>query len=205
VKKQKQKRRTDEMKRKYLPLFLTFVIIAIGVMVFGPRFTTVPTAKASAAPPQEPAAKIPTPADGYTVHVSAPHVVNGHVMGPYHHYCKVFSPDPVIACLIYDTTDSNAMLSQVEYIIAKKLTRRAVSLVDWNKFWHDHQQEIATGRVQVHDLPPDKAKEVADLVATTDGIIFSFDFNGNLPTGHVTHAQSVGHKNMTAVEYEKSK
>jgi len=38
--------------------------------------------------------------------------------------------------------------------------------------WHDHEQEIATGRAQVHDLPPDKAKEVADLVATTDGIIF---------------------------------
>jgi len=38
--------------------------------------------------------------------------------------------------------------------------------------WHDHEQEIATGRAQVHDLPPDKAKEVAELVATTDGIIF---------------------------------
>jgi len=146
-----------------------------------------------------------TPADGYNVHVSAPHVVNGKVMGPFHHYCKVISPEPVIACLIYDSTDANAMLIQVEYIIAKKLTRPAVSLADWNKYWHDHAQEIATGRVQVHDLPPDKAKEVADLVATTDGIIFSIDFNGQLPTGHVTHAQSVGHKPLTAAEYAKSK
>jgi hypothetical protein len=31
-----------------------------------------------------------------------------------------------------------------------------------NRNWHDHTQEIATDRVQVHDLPPDKAKEVAD-------------------------------------------
>jgi hypothetical protein len=146
-----------------------------------------------------------TPADGYTVHVSAPHVVNGKVMGPFHHYCKVMSPDPVIVCLIYDTTDANATLSQVEFIIAKKLTRPAVSLENWNKYWHDHQREIATGRVQVHDLPPDKAKEVADLVATTDGIIFSFDFDCALPTGHVTHAQSVGHKPMSAVDYQKSK
>ena len=146
-----------------------------------------------------------TPADGYTVHVSAPHVVNGKVMGPFHHYCKVMSPDPVIVCLIYDTTDANATLSQVEFIIAKKLTRPAVSLENWNKYWHDHQREIATGRVQVHDLPPDKAKEVADLVATTDGIIFTFDFDGTLPTGHVTHAQSVGHKPMTAVDYQKSR
>jgi hypothetical protein len=149
--------------------------------------------------------KAPTPADGYTVHVSAPHVVNGKVMGPFHHYCKVVSPEPVIACLIYDSTDPNAMLVQVEYIIAKKLTRPAVSLADWNKYWHDHAQEISTGRVQVHDLPPDKAKEVADLVATTDGIIFSIDFDGRLPTGHVTHAQSVGHKPLSAAEYAKSK
>ena len=146
-----------------------------------------------------------TPADGYTVHVSAPHVVNGKVMGPFHHYCKVMSPEPVIACLIYDSTDPNAMLVQVEYIIAKKLTRPAVSLENWNKYWHDHQQEIATGRVQVHDLPLDKAKEVADLVATTDGIIFSIDFDGALPTGHVTHAQSVGHKALSAAEYANSK
>lgn len=150
-------------------------------------------------------AKPATPADGYNVHVSAPHVVNGKVMGPFHHYCKVISPEPVIACLIYDSTDANAQLIQVEYIIAKKLTRSGVSLADWNRYWHDHAQEIATGRVQVHDLPPEKAKEVADLVATTDGIIFSIDFNGQLPTGHVTHAQSVGHKPLSAAEYAKSK
>ena len=52
--------------------------------------------------------KAATPADGYTVHVSAPHVVNGKVMGPFHHYCKVMSPDPVIVCQIYDSTDANA-------------------------------------------------------------------------------------------------
>jgi hypothetical protein len=150
-------------------------------------------------------AKNPTPADGYTVHVSAPHEVNGKVMGPFHHYCKVMKPDPVIVCLIYDSTDANAMLTQVEYIIAKKLTRPGVSLENWNTYWHDHAQEIATGRVQVHDLPPDKAKEVADLVATTDGIIFAIDMNGDLPTGHVTHAQSVGRKSLSRAEYEKSK
>src|SRR5215831_15703040 len=73
-----------------------------------------------------------TPAEGYNIHVSAPHVVTGKVMGPFHHYCKVISPEPVIACLIYDSTDANAMLVQVEYIIAKKLTRPAVSLENWN-------------------------------------------------------------------------
>src|SRR5436853_1418421 len=149
-------------------------------------------------------AKPATPADGYNVHVSAPHVVNGKVMGPFHHYCKVISPEPVIACLIYDSTDPNALLVQVEYIIAKKLTRPGVSLETWNKYWHDHQQEISTGRVQVHDLPPDKAKEVADLVATTDGIIFHlWSHDDKVPSGQVIVAQSVGHVKLTQAELKK--
>ncbi len=144
----------------------------------------------------------PTPADGYSIHVLAPHVVEGKVSCPFHHYCKVISPEPVIQCLIYLSTDSNATLTQIEYIIAKTITRTdAVSLEDWNKNWHDHSQEIATGRVQVLDLPPDKAKEVADLVATTDGIIFDLWSHGTkVPTGKVTIAQSVGHVNITAAD-----
>jgi hypothetical protein len=109
---------------------------------------------------------ISSPAEGYTVHVLAPHLVDGHQMGPYHHYCKVLAPDPVIQCVIYESTEANARLSQVEFIVAKKLTRNQVSLTDWNANWHDHTIEIASGRVQVLDLPPDKAKEVADLVST---------------------------------------
>jgi len=144
-----------------------------------------------------------TPADGHTIHVTAPHVVAGKVMGPYHHYCKVLSPEPVIECLCSSSNDPGARLEQVEYIIAKSITRTgAVSLEDWNKNWHDHKQEIATGRVQVHDLPPDKAKEVADLVSTTDGIIFHvWSHDDKVPSGSVIVAQSVGHVNLTHAEF----
>ena len=84
-----------------------------------------------------------SPAEGYTVHVTAPHVVNGKVMGPYHHYCKVLSPEPVIECLCYQSSDPGARLEQVEYIITKSITRNgAVTLADWNQNWHDHKQEI---------------------------------------------------------------
>ena len=101
-----------------------------------------------------------TPADGHTIHVTAPHVVAGKVMGPYHHYCKVLSPEPVIECLCYSSSDPGARLEQVEYIIAKSITRTgAVSLPDWNKNWHDHKREIATGRVQVHDMPQTKPRK----------------------------------------------
>src|SRR3981081_4835709 len=120
-----------------------------------------------------------SPAEGYTVHVLAPHLVDGKQMGPYHHYCKVLAPDPQIQCLIYDSTEPNANLVQVEWIYAKKLTRSQVPLQEWNKDWHDHKIEIAGGRVQVLDLPPDKAKEVADLVATTDGMSYTFYFESS--------------------------
>jgi hypothetical protein len=141
-----------------------------------------------------------TPADGHTIHVLAPHLVNGKVMGPFHHYCKVISPEPVIECLIYDTADSTARLGQIEYIVAKSITRSgAVPLATWNKNWHDHQAEIATGRVQVLDLPADQAKKVADIVATTDGIVFSLWPDGDkVPSGNVTIPQAVGHVDLTA-------
>src|SRR5437867_11370849 len=148
--------------------------------------------------------KAASPADGHTIHVLAPHVVAGKVMGPYHHYCKVLSPEPVIECLCYESNEPGARLHQVEYIIAKSITRTgAVSLADWNKYWHDHKQEIATGRVQVLDMPPDKAKEVADLVSTTDGIIFSlWPMGDTVPSGTATIGQSVGHKAITAAEFK---
>ena len=151
---------------------------------------------------QEAKPAMATPADGHTVHVTAPHVVNGKVMGPYHHYCKVVAPDPQIQCLIYDSTEPNANLVQVEWIYSKKLTRTRVPLQEWNKNWHDHQIEIAGGRVQVLDLPPDKAKEVGDLVATTDGMIYHFYFGHTLPSGKMSIAKAVGHRPMTSAEYK---
>jgi hypothetical protein len=59
--------------------------------------------------------------------------------------------------------------------------------------------------VQVLVLPPDKAKEVADLVATTDGIIFHlWSHEEKVPSGKVTIAQSVGHVNLSAAEFKQA-
>jgi hypothetical protein len=167
--------------------------------------TVNPASHVSAAASAQQEEKKLSPADGHTIHVTAPHVVAGKVMGPYHHYCKVLSSEPVIECLCYSSSDPGARLEQVEYIIAKSITRTgAVSRVAWNKNWHDHKQEIATGRLQVLDMPPDKAKEVADLVATTDGIIFHlWSHDDKVPSGRVIVAQSVGHVNLTQAELEK--
>jgi Protein of unknown function (DUF1264) len=151
------------------------------------------------APQQE---KPRTPADGHDIHVLAPHQIDGKVMGPYHHYCKAVSSE-VLECLIYESTEPNALLKQVEYFVAKGVSRPSVPLDTWNKFYHDHAVEIATGRVQVLDRSPEEAKKIAEAAAQTDGIIFHLWWpdNAKAPSGVVKHPQSVGHKELTANEY----
>jgi hypothetical protein len=149
------------------------------------------------APESKPATEAkPTPADGHTIHVTAPHLIDGKVRGPFHHYCKVVSPEPFIECLLYETEEATARLIGIEYIVAKTMTRNkeVVPAKVWKKVWHDHAEEIATGNVKVLDLPPDKAKEVADTVAKTDGIIFAlWPAGAKLPNGKVSMGQMVGH------------
>ena len=116
------------------------------------------------------------------------------VHGPYHHYCKGISPE-VLQCLLFESTVPNARLTDIEYFISKSVTRAHVSVKTWNKYYHDHDVEIATGRVQILDMPEAQAKEVAAVAAQTDGIIFHLWPDGaKAPTGVVGHPQSVGHK-----------
>lgn len=166
----------------------------------------LPEAAVNAAPQQPAPAAKTNPTAGHDVHVTAPHVVRGKVMGPYHHYCKPISPEPIIQCLIYLSTDANAPLTQIEYIVAKELTRNTIPRRSWNKHWHDHKLEIASGRVQVHDMPPDEAKKVADLVSTTDGLIFDLWPHGSkIPTGEIAIGQAVSHKPMSEAEFRNYK
>jgi len=164
-------------------LLVTAVLAAISIPA---NLTSLPPA-----PP-------PTPADGHTIHVSAPHVVEGKIMGPYHHYCKAISAE-LLECLIYESTEPNAVMTQVEYFVAKTVSRPNVPLAAWNKYYHDHAEEIATGHVQVLDVSPEEAKKIAAAAAQTDGIIFHlwWPMNAKAPNGEVKHPQSVGHKPRT--------
>src|SRR5262249_12930576 len=125
-----------------------FVLLVCGIMGLPSRST---------APEDKPR----SPADGHDIHVLAPHKIDDKVMGPYHHYCKAVSSD-VLECLIYESTEPNALLKQVEYFVAKSVSRSNVPLATWNQFYHDHTVEIATGRVQVLDRSPEEAKKIAD-------------------------------------------
>jgi len=130
------------------------------------------------ASPQE---KPRTPADGHELHVLAPHQMDGKVMGPYHHYCKAVSSD-VLECLIYESTEPNALLKQVEYFVAKNVSRSNVSLENWNKFYHDHASKLPPGafRSSTGRLRRPRASRKLQLKRTA----LSFTFGGPTTAKH---------------------
>ncbi|CAE6692384.1 DUF1264 domain-containing protein [Candidatus Nitrotoga fabula] len=134
------------------------------------------------------------PLSGYTIHVVAPHVMDGEVIGPFHHYCKPINDD-VIQCILFESTDPNARLTEIEYMVSKKLARSAIPKWSHVQNWHDHKQEIETGRVAiVNPTDPKEVKGLADYVADTDGIIFHlWPKDAPIPDGSVGIPQSVGH------------
>ncbi len=152
-------------------------------------------------------AAAPRPSLGFDVHVTAPHVVDGETMGPIHHFCKPIQPEPVIIqCILFETMDPNAPMTEVEYIVAKSVTRNQIDREEWNRAWHDHALEIASGRVQDHDMPEEEAAKIAELVSTTDGLIFHLWPPGSdIPTGEVSIAQAVSHTEMSEEEFEAAR
>ncbi len=158
-------------------------------------FTIVALISVGCVMPQQAAADDDdSPAEGYDIHVQAPHMMaDGTVGGPFHHYCKGIS-DEVLQCLLFESTDPKAKLVAVEYFIAKSVARKEVPLIKWHRNFHDHKVEIATGRVQVLDLPPDEAAKIANAASKTDRTIFHLWHKDQvIPDGRVTIPQSLGH------------
>lgn len=136
----------------------------------------------------------PNPLKGYTIHVMAPHIMDGEVIGPFHHFCKPINAD-IIQCILFESTDENARMTEVEYMVSKKLARSTISKWSHQQNWHDHKQEIETGRVAIlNPTDPKEQKGLADYVSGTDGIIFHLWPKGApIPDGSVMIAQSIGH------------
>ena len=133
-------------------------------------------------------------AEGFSIHVQAPQMMDDRtIRGPFHHYCKGISPE-ILPCLLFKSTDPNAKLVSVEYFLAKDLARKNVPLITWNRNFHDHKVEIATGLVKILDMPADQAAKVAAVAMGTDGIIFHLWHDDQVvPDGRVTIPNSVGH------------
>jgi hypothetical protein len=156
--------------------------VAVAVLVLANRAVAIGADKAG-------------PADGYTIHVLAPHQMeDGTVAGPFHHYCKPVQKGRIFQCLLFRTANPEAELVGIEYFVDKELARKNVPLIQWNRHFHDHEIEIASGRVQVLDVLPEEAKTIARKAAGTDGIIFELWQEGApIPDGKVSFPTSVGH------------
>ena len=134
------------------------------------------------------------PAVGYDLHVQAPHMMpDGTPGGAFHHYCKGIS-NQILQCLLFETTDDKAPLVAIEYFVAKDLSRK-LPLIQWHRYFHDHKQEIATGRVKVLDITDkDKVAEIVEFASKTDGVIYHLWQKGKeFPDGTVSFPQSLGH------------
>jgi hypothetical protein len=145
-----------------------------------------------------------SPAQGFNIHILVPHRhEDGTVHGPYHHYCKPIKPE-IMQCMIFLSVDPNAEIVEIEYFIDKKLARTNLTLEQWNKHYHDHTEEIATGRVQILDATPDKAKEIAAAASKTDGIIFHlWPMGSKVPNGDVTFPTAISHKRVEKLDIPK--
>ena len=140
------------------------------------------------------------PTDGFDIHVQAPHMMaDGTVGGPYHHYCKGIQNGEILQCLLFESTQPDARLVAVEYFIEKNLARKNVPLIQWNRAFHDHEVEIAGGRVVILDpKDPEGKKAVAAAAGKTDGVIFHlWGKDQVVPDGTVTIPNAIGHVHRT--------
>lgn len=134
------------------------------------------------------------PADGYDLHVQAPHLMaDGTIGGPFHHYCKAIPDKKIFQCLLFETTGANAPLVAVEYFVAKDLSR-TLPIIQWHRYFHDHQEEIETGRLFILDVTDEnKIKAIAEAAGKTDGVIYHLWHKDQaFPDGTVTFPQSIG-------------
>ena len=140
------------------------------------------------------------PTDGFDIHVQAPHMMaDGTVGGPYHHYCKGIQNGEILQCLLFESTKPDAKLVAIEYFIEKNLARKNVPLIQWNRAFHDHEVEIAGGRVVILDpKDPEGKKAVAAAAGKTDGVIFHlWGKDQVVPDGTVTIPNAIGHVHRT--------
>ena len=171
------------------------------------RFTGVTLALAfvSIAAVQQGAPPPPTsPANGYDVHVTAPHVVDGVPMGPYHHYCKVLNADPVIQCLVFASTAPDARLEQIEYVIAKSITRTGRGVVE------GLEPKLARSPAGNQHGPGAGARAAArtgEAGGRSDGDsrrhhLHLWSHDEKVPGGKVSIAQSVGHLHLSSEAFQ---
>jgi hypothetical protein len=82
------------------------------------------------------------------------------------HYCMSKSEE-MHQCLLYDTTEKNAKLLGVEYLISDRLFRQLPDVE--RKYWHPHTYEVLAGGLIAPSMKPDDEMAFMKALLTTWG------------------------------------
>jgi hypothetical protein len=88
-----------------------------------------------------------------------------------HHYCAHLNED-LRQCLIYDSSDANARLIGVEYVVSEKLFKTFPN--EEKMLWHSHVHEVKSGLLVAPGLPDMAEKKLMQELANTYGKTFHF-------------------------------
>jgi hypothetical protein len=87
------------------------------------------------------------------------------------HYCTAHSgadhDEAMFQCILFDSTEKNAKLLGVEYIITDKRYRQLPD--DEKKYWHPHTYEVLAGGLIAPGMNPDEEMKFMKAILTTWG------------------------------------
>jgi len=87
------------------------------------------------------------------------------------HYCTAHSgadhDEAMFQCILFDSTEKNAKLVGVEYIITDKRYRQLPD--DEKKYWHPHTYEVLAGGLIAPGMNPDEEMKFMKVILTTWG------------------------------------
>jgi hypothetical protein len=122
------------------------------------------------------------PVDGYDIHVSVNKHDSEHLNAQMNHWCKL-DATIVAVCQLYAGNDTNAKLSQIEYIITDEQYQSLPPREKQN--WHNHAVELTPqrGEPQIISLPEGvNGTQLLDTLTHTYGkVITLWDPSDELP------------------------
>jgi mannose-6-phosphate isomerase-like protein (cupin superfamily)/DNA-binding beta-propeller fold protein YncE len=120
---------------------------------------------------------IPTPAQGFALHIDAKKHINGMPDFVVHHYCKTLEKS-YIQCLLFDSDRPNARVIGVETIISPEIYAQLPE--EERASWHYHKDEIPLVDAQLPGLSEEEAQKVVAAVENTYGRVVIFWVPGNV-------------------------
>jgi plastocyanin/DNA-binding beta-propeller fold protein YncE len=140
---------------------------------------------------------MPTPAQGFALHIDAKKHINELPDFVVHHYCKTLDSN-VIQCLLFESDEPNARLIGAETIISPDIYAKLPE--EERAYWHYHRDEIPLVDAKLPGLSEEEIQKVVAAVEDTYGKVVIFWIPGTpAPVGipSVVNPQSQQTKKIT--------